>query len=275
MFTKRNITIFVAAFVLVAVTLACLGQTPSQVMDDARTTATMQAAETQAYILINGGTATQGPGPTNTLASGQVVQTNIAADFAAQTGMPMFTSTATLPAPTKTKLNTAVPTNTLASAPSGNPPPASCKEQMLGPWQPPSEHEYWYVQVNTEFVDSDYLVSLWYENEDVDLSGWLISNGTGDPKGTEIVYTVRTSIEEVQFANPTGGVGWRLCAHPDAQLAKEARNHANNIAADRTWLRVYDVGDLWMSLQSGDAELIKLIKCITPSIQGIPSCQTP
>lgn len=110
---SHTIRIIAAAFVLLAVTLACLGTTPQEVMDDARTTATMQAAQTQAYILINGGTATQGPGPTNTLASGEIVQTNIAATYAVQTGLPTFTSTAALPAPTKSQLpNTAVPTNT-------------------------------------------------------------------------------------------------------------------------------------------------------------------
>lgn len=158
-------------------------------------------------------------------------------------------------------------------------PAPACAEQMMGPYQPPSTHAYWYVQVNTEFEDSDYLVSLFYE-KDITLSGWMVQEGGpdkngNDPQITEIVYTVRTSIDEVQFANPAGGVSWRLCAHPDAQLGAEVQQHAENIAEARSWLRVYNVGDLWMSLATGDAELKKLIKCIDPVIAGIPSCQNP
>ncbi len=102
MFKNRTFNIIAAAFMILAVTLACLGTTPQEVIDDSYATATMKSALTQAYVNVNG-TATQGPGPTNTLASGQIVQTNIAATYAAETGIPTFTSTATLPAlPTST-----------------------------------------------------------------------------------------------------------------------------------------------------------------------------
>lgn len=256
--SKLNRTTLLTKVVLLSMIFmlmsACQGQ--KMTMDDAKATLTAQANQpTQTATPITNIEAAVKEALTQTaIAAGPVA--NLA------TAMP----TAGI-----------LPTSTLAPMlnANGTPPPTSCKEQMLGPWQPPSTHEYWYVQVNTEFVDSDYLISLWYENEDLDLSGWLVSNGTGDPKGTEIVYTVRTSIKEVQFANPTSGVGWRLCAHPDAQLGAEAHQHAVNIAAQRSWLRVYDVGDLWMSLQTGDAELIELIKCITPPTQGIPDCHTP
>ncbi len=180
--------------------------------------------------------------------------------------------------PTPTIPPTAIPaspTPTLQPSPTATLPfqPASCTEQMLGPWQPPADKPaYDYIQINTEFVDSDYLVSLYYERA-ITLNNWLVQQGDG--RGTEIVYTVRTSVDEVQFNDPRQGVAWRLCAHPDTQLAAEAQQHATNIAADRKWLRVYNVSDLWMSLQTGDAELIKLIKCITPATQGIPDCHAP
>ncbi|MBU1327052.1 hypothetical protein KKB64_02030 [Patescibacteria group bacterium] len=195
------------------------------------------------------------------------------------TGQPAAATTPTpTVAPTATpQLPTSVPepTATLPATPTqvATVPPSACREQMLGPWQPPTNAPvYDYIQINTEFLDSDYLVSLYYER-DITLNGWQIQ--AGDGRGTEIVYTVRTSIKEVQFNDPRQGVAWRLCAHQDAQLASEAQAHAEAIATQRSWLRVYSVGDLWLSLQAGDAELIKLIKCITPSTQGIPDCHAP
>lgn len=171
------------------------------------------------------------------------------------------------------------PTSTLpaAAAPAiqpvgnDNPPAAFCKEQMMGPFQPP-QNDYWYIQVtNEDFPDDDELFSIsWTKN--ITLSEWLVQDGNTT---TEIVGVVRGSIQEVQFYHPTSGVYWRLCAHPDVQLANEIQLHAESIAVERNWLKVYNVGDLWMSLQTGDPELIALIKCITPSTQGIPSCQTP
>lgn len=173
-------------------------------------------------------------------------------------------ATVTAYAPTATLAPTASPATIAASG---------CTEQMLGPWQPPADKPFYdYVQVNTEFVDSDYLVSLYWE-KGINLTGWQVQKGDG--KNTEIVFTVRTSIKEVQFAKPRSGVAWRLCAHPDAQLHQEASDHASRIAAERSWLRVYDVGDLWTSLQGGDKELIALIKCVTPPTQGIPDCHAP
>lgn len=94
--------IIVAAFTLLAVSLACLGTTPQEVIDDSYATATMQSALTQAYINVNGEntpTAIPTNGPTE-MPSGQIVQTNIAATYAAETGLP--TNTATLPVPTST-----------------------------------------------------------------------------------------------------------------------------------------------------------------------------
>jgi|GEM_PF-3212012 len=200
------------------------------------------------------------------------------ADIREMTTNPNQVASAAIP-PKPGEGKNGVETDTLTLTMGEDFPAPACAEQMMGPYQPPSTHEYWYVQVNTEFEDSDYLVSLFYE-EDVDLSGWLVQEGGpdkngNDPQITEIVYTVRTSIDEVQFANPAGGVSWRLCAHPDAQLGAEVQQHAENIAEARSWLRVYNVGDLWMSLATGDAELKKLIKCIDPVIAGIPSCQNP
>ncbi len=149
------------------------------------------------------------------------------------------------------------------------PPAAACREQMFGPFQPPSTKAYWYVQINSEFVDADYLVSLWWQ-KGINLNQGLIQQGNGS--ATEVVFLVRTSIKEVQFANPAGGVAWRLCGHSNTQLAQELEQHAHDIASARSWLRVYNVQDLWVALQAGDTELNKLIKCITPLMQGITDC---